>query len=98
MSRIDVKRNGGRLGGLGRKAFLIGLCLGGLLEPLFHWLEGGSEHRGGQLGNVPAISDSGLNPSLISRCCNSMNSAGLFTAASACIAAVRFLAFLVANS
>src|SRR5580698_8220604 len=37
-------------------------------------------------------------PSLISRCCNSRNSAGLFTAASACIAAVRFLAFLVANS
>jgi hypothetical protein len=64
MSRIDVKRNGGGLGGLGRKAFLIGLCLGGLLEPLFHWLEGGSEHRGGQLGNVPAISDSGLNPFL----------------------------------
>jgi hypothetical protein len=55
---------GGRLGGLRRKAFLIGLGLGGLLELLFHWLEGGSEHGGGQLGNVPAISDSGFNPFL----------------------------------
>jgi hypothetical protein len=40
----------GDLGGLRRKAFLIGLGLGGLLELLFHWLEGGSEHGGGQLG------------------------------------------------
>jgi hypothetical protein len=54
----------GDLGGLRRKAFLIGLGLGGLLELLFHWLEGGSEHGGGQLGNVPAISDSGFNPFL----------------------------------
>src|SRR3984957_9078435 len=45
---------GGGLGGLRRKAFLIGLGLGGLLKLLFHWLEGGSEHGGGQLGNVPA--------------------------------------------
>ena len=64
MSRIDVKRNRGGLGGLRRKAFLIGLGLGGLLELLFHSLEGGSEHGGGQLGNVPAISDSGFNPFL----------------------------------
>jgi hypothetical protein len=45
---------GGGLRGLRRKAFLIGLGLGGLLELLFHWLEGGSEHGGSQLGNVPA--------------------------------------------
>jgi hypothetical protein len=43
---------------------LIGLGLGGLLELLFHWLEGGSEHGCGQLGNVPAITDSGFNPFL----------------------------------
>jgi hypothetical protein len=49
---------------LSKKAFLIGLGLGGLLEPLFHWLERGSEHGGGQLGNVPAITDSGFNPFL----------------------------------
>jgi hypothetical protein len=61
MSRIDVKRNWGGLGSLGRKAFLIGLGLGALLEPLFHWLEGRCEHGGGQLGNVPAVSDSGFN-------------------------------------
>ena len=54
----------GGLGDFRRKAFLIGLGLGGLLELLFHWLEGGSEHGGGQLGNVPAITDSGFNPFL----------------------------------
>jgi hypothetical protein len=37
-------------------------------------------------------------PSLISLCCNSMKSVRLFTAASACIAAVKFLAFFVVNS
>ena len=55
------------LGDFRRKAFLIGLGLGGLLhrlDLLFHWLEGGSEHGGGQLGNVPAITDSGFNPFL----------------------------------
>jgi hypothetical protein len=50
-----------------RNPFLIGLGLGGLLrrlDLLFHWLEGGSEHCGGQLGNLPAITDSGFNPFL----------------------------------
>ena len=89
---------GGGLGGLRRKAFLIGLGLGGLLEPLFHWLEGGSEHGGGQLGNVPAISDSGFNPFLDQPLLQFDELRRLFTAASACIAAVRFLAFLAANS
>src|ERR1700722_16188067 len=56
--------NGGRVGDFRSKAFLIGLGLGGLLELLFHWLEGGGEHGGGQLGNVPAITDSGFNPFL----------------------------------
>jgi hypothetical protein len=64
MSRIDVKRNGGRAWRLSKKAFLICLGPGCLLEPLFQWLEGGSEHGGGQLGNVPAITDSGFNPFL----------------------------------
>ena len=91
----------GRAWRLRRNAFLIGLGLGGLLyrlDLLFHWLEGGSEDGGGQLGNVPAIADSGFNPFLDQPLLQSMNSAGLFTAASACIAAVKFLAFLVANS
>ena len=42
------------------------LGLGGLLhrlDLLFHWLEGGSEHGGGQLGDVRAVADSGFNPS-----------------------------------
>ena len=38
------------------------------------------------------------SPSLSSLCCNSMSSVGLFTAASTCIAAVKFLAFFVNNS
>jgi hypothetical protein len=37
-------------------------------------------------------------PSLISLYCNSMKSVGLFTPASACIAAVTFLTFFVVNS
>jgi hypothetical protein len=52
MSLIDDKRNGGRAWRLLSKAFLIGLGPGGLLELLFHWLERGSEHCGGQLGDV----------------------------------------------
>src|SRR5271165_3550044 len=68
------------------------------LDPLFHGLESCGEYGGGQLGYVLAIADSGFNPSRISRCCNSMNSAGLFTLASASIAAIKFLAFFVANS
>ena len=31
------------------------------LDLLFHWLESGSEHGGGQLGYVAAIADSGFN-------------------------------------
>ena len=56
-----------RMGDVRTKAFLIGLGLGGLLhrlDLLFHRLEGGSEHGGGQLGNVPAITDGGFNPFL----------------------------------
>jgi len=47
-STSSVLRDG--LGDFRRKAFLIGLGLGGLLhrlDLLFHWLEGGSEHGGG---------------------------------------------------
>ena len=47
MARIDFKRIGDGLGDFRRKAFLIGLGLGDLLELLFHWLEGGSEHSSG---------------------------------------------------
>jgi hypothetical protein len=63
----QLERMGDGLGDFRRKAFLIGLGLDGLLhrlDLLFHWLEGGSEHGGGQLGNVPAITDSGFNPFL----------------------------------
>ena len=91
----------GRLGDFRRKVFLIGLGLGGLLhrlDLLFHGLEGGSEHGGGQLGNVPAIIDSGFNPFLDQPLLQFDELRRAFTAASACIAAVRFLAFLVANS
>src|ERR1700733_1008847 len=54
----------GRAWRLSKKSVLDWLGLGGLLELLFHWLEGGSEHGGCQLGNVPAITDSGFNPFL----------------------------------
>ena len=63
----QLEQMGDGLGDFRRKAFLIGLGLGGLLhrlDLLFHWLEGGSEHGGRQLGNVPAITDSGFNPFL----------------------------------
>jgi hypothetical protein len=61
----EAQAEWGRLGDFRRKVFLIGLGLGGLLhrlDLLFHWLEGGSENGGGQLGNVPAITDSGFKP------------------------------------
>jgi hypothetical protein len=63
----QLERMGDALGDFRRNPFLIGLGLGGLLrrlDLLFHWLEGGSEHCGGQLGNLPAITDSGFNPFL----------------------------------
>src|SRR3984957_3976668 len=49
---------------LSKKSVLDWPRSGGLLKLLFHWLEGSSEHGGGQLGNVPAITDSGFNPFL----------------------------------
>ena len=77
-----------KIDGLGVRSVLHGL------DALLDRLKSRSEHGCGQLGYALAI----VTPSLISRCCNSMKSVGLFTAASACIAAVKFLAFFVVNS
>jgi hypothetical protein len=77
-----------------------GLRVRGVLHgvnALLDWLKCRSEHGCGQLGN--ALSPTAVStPSLISLCCNSMNTAGLFTATIACIAAVKFLQFFVVNS
>ena len=82
-----------------KKSFLIGLGLGGLPELLLYWLESGSENGGGQLGYVPAVADSGFNPFLDQPLLQSDELPPGFSLRPApCIAAVRFLAFLVANS
>ena len=67
-------------------------------DALLDRLKSRSEHGSGQLGYALAIADGGLDSFLDQPLLQFNKSAGLFTAASACIAAVRFLAFLVANS
>ena len=77
------------------------LGLRGLLHRLdlpLHRLESGSEHGGGQLGYVLAVADSGLNAFLDQPLLQFHELRRLFTTASDCIAAVRFLAFFAANS
>jgi hypothetical protein len=61
-------------------------------------LKSGSEHGGGQLGYLLAVADSGFNPFLDQPLLCVDKLCGLFTVASARIAAVSLLTFFVANS
>jgi hypothetical protein len=89
-----ARRSGG-IGKSGRSG--VRSVLDGL--DVFHYrLESSSEHGCGQLDYALAIPDGVSTPSLISFCCSSINSVGLFTRAIACIAAVKFLTFFVAIS
>ena len=81
-----------KIDGLGMRGVLHGH------DALLDRLKSRSEHGCGQFGYALAIANSGFDPFLDQPLLQFNIFRGLFTPTSACIAAVKFLTFFVANS